>query len=187
MLQKICLADGVPLINIVRSDAQADMLRAIGATYVLNSKDADFPARLTDAVAETGATIAFDAIGGGPLVDQILHAMEQAASKGAAYSRYGSDRLKQAYIYGALDMSPTILTRSFGFGWNVGGWLLFSFLQRAGVETVERMRQRVRDNLTTIFASRYQARISLQDALTREAVLNYNARRTGEKYLIVPN
>jgi NADPH:quinone reductase len=187
MLVRIAQEDGIPLVNIVRSEAQVDLLKALGAEHVLDSSQPDFRDQLQAAIDATGATIAFDAIGGGPLVDQILHAMEQAASKGAAYSRYGSDRLKQAYIYGALDMSPTILTRSFGFGWNVGGWLLFSFLQRAGAETVERMRQRVRDNLTTIFASRYQARISLQDALTREAVLNYNARRTGEKYLIVPN
>ncbi|MFC3442609.1 zinc-binding dehydrogenase [Sphingobium rhizovicinum] len=187
MLVRICQEDGVPLVNIVRSEAQAQILRALGADHVLDSSQADFMPALQDAIEATGATIAFDAIGGGTLVSQILHAMERAASKGAAYSRYGSDVLKQAYIYGALDMAPTVITRSFGFGWNVGGWLLFPFLQRAGAETVERMRQRVRDSLTTTFASPYKARISLHDALSRDAVLAYNARRTGEKYLILPN
>ncbi|SEQ56786.1 zinc-binding dehydrogenase [Sphingobium sp. YR768] len=187
MLVRICQEDGVPLVNIVRSPAQAETLRALGADYVLDSSQADFAEVLRDAIEATGATIAFDAIGGGTLVGQILDAMERAASKGAAYSRYGSDVLKQAYIYGALDTAPTVITRSFGFGWSVGGWLLFPFLQRAGAETAERMRQRVRDNLTTTFASSYKARISLKDALSREAVLAYNARRTGEKYLILPN
>ncbi|HAF41812.1 MAG TPA: NADH oxidase [Sphingobium sp.] len=187
MLVRICREDQIPLVNIVRSQAQAETLKALGTEHVLDSSREDFRAQLQSAIEATGATIAFDAIGGGALVGQILHAMEQAASKNGAYSRYGSDTLKQAYIYGALDMAPTILNRSFGFSWTVGGWLLFPFLQRAGGETVERMRQRVRDNLTTTFASPYKARLSLEDALTRDAVLAYNARRTGEKYLIVPN
>lgn len=187
MLVRICQEDGIPLVNIVRNQAQVDVLKALGAEHVLDSSADNFRAQLQAAIEATGATIAFDAIGGGTLVGQILHAMEQAANRGASYSRYGSDVLKQAYIYGALDMTPTVITRSFGFSWDVGGWLLFPFLQRAGAETVERMRQRVRDSLTTTFASPYKARISLQDALTREAVLTYNARRTGEKYLIVPN
>lgn len=187
MLVRICQEDGIPLVNIVRNDAQVAILRDLGADYVLDSSKDDFNARLQDAVTATGATIVFDAIGGGDLVSRILHAMEQAASKAAPYSRYGSDILKQAYIYGALDLSPTILTRSFGFGWNVGGWLLFPFLQKIGGKSAERLRRRVRDGLTTTFASQYKARISLDQALSRDTVLRYNARRTGEKYLIVPN
>ncbi|PJG48823.1 NADH oxidase [Sphingobium sp. LB126] len=187
MLVRICQQDGIPLVNIVRNDAQVAILKDMGADHVLDSGKDDFPVQLEAAVAATGATIAFDAIGGGALVSEILHAMERVASKDAPYSRYGSNSRKQAYVYGALDLSPTILTRSFGFAWNVGGWLLFPFLQSAGAETAERMRQRVRDNLTTTFASHYKARISLAEALSREAVLTYNARRTGEKYLIVPN
>ena len=187
MLVRIAQEDGIPLVNIVRNDAQVAILKDIGAEHVINSSDDGFPARLEAAIAATGATIAFDAIGGGHLVSQILHAMEQVASKDAPYSRYGSDSAKQAYIYGALDLSPTILTRSFGFGWSVGGWLLFPFLQKAGAETIERMKRRVMDNIKTTFASHYKGHISLSQALSRDAVLTYNARRTGEKYLIVPN
>ena len=163
------------------------ILKDIGAEHVLNSSDEEFSGHLEAAIAATGATIAFDAIGGGHLVSEILHAIEQVASRGAPYSRYGSDSPKQAYIYGALDLSPTILTRSFGFGWSIGGWLLFPFLQKAGAETIERMKRRVMDNITTTFASHYKGHISLSQALSRDAVLTYNARRTGEKYLIVPN
>ena len=187
MLVRIAQEDGVPIVNIVRNDAQVAVLEDIGAEHVINSSDDGFPARLEAAIAATGATIAFDAIGGGHLASQILHAMEQVASKDAPYSRYGSDSAKQAYIYGALDLSPTILTRSFGFGWSVGGWLLFPFLQKAGAETIERMKRRVMDNIKTTFASHYKGHISLSQALSREAVLTYNARRTGEKYLIIPN
>lgn len=187
MLVRVAQVDGLGLVNIVRSADQVALLRGIGAEHVINSSDADFSARLEEAIAATGATVAFDAIGGGKQVSQILHAMEKVAIRGATYSRYGSSSPKHAYIYGALDMGPTILTRSFGFTWDVSGWLLFPFLQKAGPDTAERMRQRVRDNLTTLFASHYKARLSLEEALTREAVLAYNARRTGEKYLILPN
>ena len=187
MLVRIAQEDGIPLVNIVRNDAQVGILKDIGAEHVLNSSDEEFSGHLEAAIAATGATIAFDAIGGGHLVSEILHAIEQVASRGAPYSRYGSDSPKQAYIYGALDLSPTILTRSFGFGWSVGGWLLFPFLQKAGAETIERMKRRVMDNITTTFASHYKGHISLSQALSRDAVLTYNARRTGEKYLIVPN
>lgn len=186
MLVRIAQEDGIPLVNIVRNDEQVAILKELGAEHILNSANENFAADLQSAIEATGATIAFDAIGGGTLVSQILDAMEQVAGKAAPYSRYGSNSRKQAYIYGALDLSPTILTRSFGFSWNVGGWLLFPFLQSAGAETAERMRQQVRNSLTTTFASHYKARISLREALSREAVLTYNARRTGEKYLIVP-
>lgn len=187
MLVRIAQEDGIPLVNIVRNEAQVAALRKLGAEHVLNSAEEGFSQKLESAIAATGATVAFDAVGGGHLVSQILHAMEQVASKDGPYSRYGSDSPKQAYIYGALDLSPTVLTRSFGFAWNVGGWLLFPFLQKAGPDTLERMRQRVMDNITTTFASHYKGHISLSDALGRDAVLTYNARRTGEKYLIVPN
>lgn len=188
MLQKICLADDVPLVNIVRSAEQADIMREIGAKHVVNSKDSDFLDQLTDAIEQTGATIAFDAIGGGTLGSDILQAMERAAMRGMSeYSRYGSNSFKQLYIYGALDTAPTTLNRlAFGFQWSAGGWLLFPFLQSAGAETVERMRKRVADELTTTFASRYTRTIGLAEALEPEILRAYEQKRTGEKYLIDP-
>lgn len=187
MLLKICLADGIPLIAIVRSPQQADLLRGLGATNVLNSQDQDFLSDLTDAVAETGATIAFDAIGGGSLASDIMQAMEGAAARTmASYSRYGSDKFKQVYIYGALDVRPTILDRSFGFQWSVSGWLLFPFLQKVGPAVSERLRQRVIDELTTTFASRYTRVINLAEALQPGVLLAYQRKATGEKFLINP-
>jgi NADPH:quinone reductase-like Zn-dependent oxidoreductase len=188
MLQKICLADGVPLVNIVRSEEQAAILRGIGATHVLNSRDEDFRARLVDAIAETGATVAFDAIGGGTLGSDIMQAMEQAASRTMAeYSRYGSNTFKQLYVYGALDLSPTTLNRlAFGFQWSVSGWLLTPFLQKAGQETAARLRQRVVDELTTTFASRYTRTIGLAEALDPDTLRAYERKATGEKFLIDP-
>lgn len=188
MLQKICLADGIPLVNIVRSKAQADILRGIGATHVLDSTASDFKAQLADAIAETGATIAFDPIGGGTLGSDIVQAMEQAANRRATeYSRYGSTVFKQLYIYGALDTSPTTLNRlAFGFQWSVAGFLLTPWLQKAGHETVARMRQRVVDELTTTFASRYTRTIGLAEALDPDVLRAYERKATGEKYLIDP-
>lgn len=189
MLQKICLADGVPLVNIVRSSAQAKILTDIGATHVLDSSAPGFREKLVDTLAETGATLAFDAIGGGTLGSQIVQAMEQAANRTAGeYSRYGSETFKQLYIYGALDLSPTTLNRlAFGFHWSVGGFLLTPWMQKAGREVVQRMRQRVVDELTTTFASTYTARVTLAEALSPEAVRAYERKATGEKYLIEPN
>jgi NADPH:quinone reductase-like Zn-dependent oxidoreductase len=188
MLQRICLADGIPLVNIVRSQAQADILRDIGAVYVLNSQDDDFPARLTQTVEETGATIAFDAIGGGTLGSVIMQAMERAAVKRMpVYNRYGSTVFKQLYIYGALDPSPTTLDRlAFGFEWSVSGWLLFPFLQKAGPQVAQRMRARVVDELTTTFASHYTRVIGLAEALEPEVLRAYERKATGEKFLISP-
>jgi NADPH:quinone reductase-like Zn-dependent oxidoreductase len=188
MLQKLCLADGIPLVNIVRSDSQVQILRDIGATHIVNSKDADFIERLTNALQQTGATIAFDAIGGGSLGSEIMQAMERAAVRNMAeYSRYGSDTFKQLYIYGALDTAPTVLNRlTFGFQWGVSGWLLTPFLQKAGHEVAGRLRKRVVDELTTTFASKYTQVISLAEALKPDVVRAYERKATGEKFLIDP-
>lgn len=187
MLNKICLADGIGLVNIVRSAEQAAILRDIGAAYVVDSTSDDFEAELTDAIAATGATLAFDAIGGGKLAGQILNAMEVAIIRsGAPFSRYGSSVHKQVYVYGGLDLRPTELTRGFGMSWGIGGWLLPPSLARFGMETVIAMRSRVMAELKTTFASRYTAEISLADALKPEIVAAYNRRATGEKYLILP-
>lgn len=188
MLQKICLADGVGLVNIVRKPEQAALLRELGARHVCDSSAPSFMDDLIAAVDATGATIAFDAIGGGKIASQILTAMEIAASrKAGAYSRYGSSVHKQLYIYGALDRSPTVLNRTFGFAWGVSGWLLTPFLQKAGGETRERMRARVAAELKTTFASTYARRITLREALSPEMIARYGKQSTGEKYLITPH
>lgn len=188
MLNRICLQDGIGLVNIVRSPQQEDLLRGLGARYVCNSGADDFMQSLTDALAETGATIAFDAIGGGRLAGQILSCMEAAASRSVReYSRYGSTTPKQVYIYGSLDTRPTEIVRDFGMTWSMGGWLLFPFLQKAGPATVERLKQRVAAELKTTFASHYTRRIPLAAALQPDAIAAYGKRSTGEKYLIVPS
>ena len=187
MLVKICLEDGVDLVNVVRSAEQAKILKAIGAKYVVDSTSSHFQEELTDALAETGATIAFDAIGGGKLASQILSGMEAAANRTAgAYSRYGSTTFKQLYIYGGLNTGPTELVRSYGMQWAIGGWLLTFFLIKIGPEAAQKLRERVANNLKTTFASNYTAEIGLAEALQPETIARYNAKTTGEKYLIVP-
>ncbi len=186
MLVKICLEDGIPLVNIVRSADQVALLKNLGATHVLDMTAPDFMKQLIDAIAETKAMLGFDPIGGGTLAGQILTAMEAAASRGAVFSRYGSSEAKKVYIYGGLDMGPTILNRAFGLTWDLAGWLLTPFMAKAGMEVVGRMRARVAKDLTTTFASHYKARVSLAGMLEKGAVSDYNARRTGEKYLVVP-
>jgi len=188
MLVKICLKDGVPLVNIVRSAEQAKILTDIGAKYVVDSTSPTFMSDLIAAVTETNATIAFDAIGGGKLASQILTAMEAAAvSKMTAYSRYGSSVMKQVYIYGSLDNSPTELVRSYGLTWGVSGFLLTPFLGRIGMEGVMRLRARVVAELKTTFASHYTSEISLKDMLDPTILAAYNRRATGEKYLVNPS
>lgn len=188
MLNKICLKDGIELVNIVRSAEQAKILTDIGAKHVVDSTSPTFQDDLTAALIETNATIAFDAIGGGKLASQILSAMEAAAnSRGGAYSRYGSSVFKQVYIYGSLDPRPSELARNFGLSWAVGGWLLTPFLAKLGAEGVARLRKRVADELKTTFASHYTAEISLAEALQPEVIAAYNKKTTGEKYLINPS
>jgi NADPH2:quinone reductase len=187
MLQRFCLEETVPLVNIVRSEAQAGILSSIGATYVCDSSRQDFMAGLTDAVRATSATLAFDAVGGGQLASCILTAMEVAASAGEQFSRYGSSVHKHVYIYGGLDRGPTELSRSYGMAWGVGGWLLTPFLEKAGTEKVREMRRLVAARLATTFASHFTDSVSLAGALDPQAVALYGRQATGQKYLMVPN
>jgi NADPH2:quinone reductase len=188
MLTRLCLQDGVELVNIVRSAEQAALLRDIGASHVCDSSAPTFLDDLTDALVATGATIAFDAIGGGLLGGQILSCMEAAANRSAhAYSRYGSQTHKQLNIYGSLDPRPTQIDRSIGMAWSAGGWLVSYFLERIGAEAAQRLRGRVLAELKTTFASRYTAEIALTDVLDLSTIRRFSERRTGEKYLINPS
>ena len=188
MLQRICAADGIALVNIVRKPEQVALLKSIGAKHVCDSSAPDFIAALTDALAETGATLGFDAIGGGRLAGQILGAMEAALNRNAkVYSRYGSPVHKQVYVYGGLDTSPTEIVRSFGMTWGLGGWLLFPFLQKIGPEAAAALKQRVAAELKTTFASRYAGELSLADVLDPARIAVYGRRATGEKFLVDPS
>jgi NADPH:quinone reductase-like Zn-dependent oxidoreductase len=188
MLNKICIKDGVQLVNIVRTDEQAKILRNIGAKHIVDSSKPTFTEDLIAALVTTGATLAFDAIGGGKLAGQILGAMEVALnSKPGAYSRYGSSTHKQVYIYGRLSLEPTILGAAYGMAWGVGGFLLTPFLQKVGNAEAQKMRERVAAELKTTFASHYTNTISLREALNLETIQAYNRKATGEKYLINPS
>ena len=188
MLNRICLADGIGLVNIVRKPEQVELLRALGAAHVCNAAAPGFIDELTDALAVTGATLAFDAIGGGRLAGQILGAIETAlARKATEYSRYGSTTHKQVYIYGGLDTGPTEFVRNFGMSWGMGGWLLFPFLQRIGAAAAGKLKQRVAAELKTTFASHYARELSLAEALQPEMIAAYGRRATGEKFLLNPN
>ena len=187
MLNRICLDGGIDLVNIVRKDEQETLLREMGAKYVVNSSKDSFMADLTDAIHATGATLAFDATGGGTLASTILSAMEAAAARTpGAYSIYGSVKHKQVYLYGGLDTSPTALNRGYGMAWGVGGWLLPNFLARVGQEVATRLRTRVATEMKTTFASHYTNEISLEEALDADIVAQYNSKSTGKKFLVCP-
>lgn len=188
MLIKICLDEDVPLVNIVRKEEHVAMLTDLGAKYVCNSSKETFMQDLVKALVETGATIGFDATGGGKLAGQILTAMEIAANQTATeYNRYGSNTFKQVYIYGGLDRSPTTLNRAFGFSWSLGGWLLTPFIGRVGPVRFEELKQKVADEIKTTFASHYTKEISLAEVLQPENIEVYAKQATGEKYLVNPN
>jgi len=188
MLNRICIADGIGLVNVVRRDEQVALLRDAGARHVVSTASPAFAGELTDAIAATGATIAFDAIGGGRLAGQILAAMEAALARSATeYSRYGTSTLKQVYLYGGLDTGPTEIVRSFGMAWAVGGWLVFPYLQRIGADAATALRARVARELKTTFASRYTRTVSLAGALQPDAIAEYGRRATATKVLIDPS
>jgi NADPH2:quinone reductase len=187
MLNRVCLADGIGLVNIVRRPEQVELLRSQGAEFVCNSSSPSFEADLTAALQATGATIGFDATGGGLLASQILVCMEAAILANASgYQRYGSSVHKQVYLYGGLDRSPTVIDRRFGMAWGVGGWLLTPFLINAGAEEAARLRARVAAEITTTFASSYTDQVSLADMLSAEAISVYGRQATGQKYLVTP-
>ncbi|MEH6567851.1 MAG: zinc-binding dehydrogenase [Halioglobus sp.] len=187
MLNRICINEGVDLVNIVRKPEQEEILKALGAKIICNSSSDTFYSDLTEALVQTGATIAFDATGGGKLGSDILTCMEAAAARSMGeYNRYGSDVYKQLYIYGGLDRSPTVLSRNFGFSWGVGGFLLTPFLQKAGMQKAMELRAKVAAEITTTFASNYTSEVSLAEALSMDAISVYSKQATGEKFLILP-
>jgi len=188
MLNRICLADGIDLVNIVRKPEQEALLRGQGAKHVVSTASPAFMAELTDALVATGATLAFDALGGGKLAGQILGAMEAALNRTAKeYSRYGSTTLKQVYLYGGLDTAPTEFVRNFGMSWAMGGWLLFPFLQRIGPDAAQALKTRVASELKTTFASTYTRTVSLAGALQADAIADYGRRATASKVLVDPS
>ena len=188
MLNKVCIEENIGLVNIVRRPEHLDLLKALGARHVCNSSAETFLEDLTAALVDTGATLAFDAIGGGQLAGQILTCMEMAATKGATgYNRYGSTIHKQVYIYGGLDRAPTEITRNFGMAWGIGGWLLTAFMRKIGPEAAQKLRERVAAEIKTTFASHYTRTVSLAEALQLDAVSVYSKQATGEKYLMNPN
>jgi NADPH:quinone reductase-like Zn-dependent oxidoreductase len=188
MLNKICQADGIELVNIVRNPSQAALLQGLGARHICDTSAPSFMSDLTEALVATGATLGFDATGGGTLANQILMAMEAALSRQATtYSRYGSSVKKQVYLYGNLDMRPTEITRSYGMAWAVGGWLVFPYLEQLGEDTNRALRQRVMDELTTTFSSHYAREISLSDVVDLAQIASYNKRATASKFLINPS
>ncbi|MEG9862929.1 MAG: zinc-binding dehydrogenase [Parvularculales bacterium] len=188
MVLKLCLQEGIDLICIIRSQEQADILKRLGAKYIINSNDDDFKAQLVDAMAETGATLGFDAIGAGDIADTLLSCMERALSRNASgLNTYGSDRHKQVYIYGRLAQGPVTLGQSYGMHWGVGGWLLPPTLQKLGMEKLAAMQARVADEITTTFASHITDELSLAEAIDPENIARYMPKKTGEKYIINPN
>ncbi len=191
MLVKICKDDGIPLVNIVRKPEQVKILKDLGAEYICDTSQSDFMKDLVEALVSTGATLGFDATGGGnegKLPGQILAAMEIAANKTAKeYSRYGSEVYKQVYIYGGLDPTPTVLNRSYGLQWGLGGWLLTPMIGRIGMERFAEMRQRVVREIKTTFASHYTQEISLEDMLQPDKIKAYAKQGTGAKYLVNPH
>jgi hypothetical protein len=186
MLNRICQEDCIPLVNVVRKPEQVALLHDMGAQYALDSSQPDFDAKLIDAIAETHAWCAFDAIGGGDTGGRILAAMERAATRNAEFSRYGSAQRKHLYVYGRLDLSPTILPPSIGFSWDISAWLLFPHLLEVGMQASRTMTERVIAGIDTTFASHFSRKLSLEGVLAKDAALTINARRTGEKALILP-
>ena len=190
MLVKVCKSENIPLVNIVRKEEQVNILKNIGAKYICNTNESDFMESLVGALTETGATLGFDATGGGnngELAGQILAAMEVAANNASGeYSRYGSETYKQVYIYGGLDPSPTILKRSYGMSWGLGGWLLTPMLGKIGMEKFQEMRARISKEIKTTFASEYSQEISFEEMLQPEIINSYVKQKTGSKFLVNP-
>jgi hypothetical protein len=188
MLLRVCQEDGIALVNVVRREAHVDLLNAMGAKHVCNSSLPTFLDDLCAALRETGAMVAFDAIGGGTLASELLFAMETVAvGRAAQFSPFGSAEEKRVYLYGRLDPGPIVIPpRPYGFTWGLDGWSMPPVLARAGPDRSAAMLRRVLDSLTSTFASPFGRVLSLADALTRDAMETYSSISTGQKCLIDP-
>ena len=187
MLIKLCQKEKISLVNIVRSQAQVDLLKEMGAEWICNSSSPNFIQDLAQAIAATGATLVFDPIGGGDLLTQVMAIMEQSLIQSEPYSRYGSATRKQAYIYGVLDRSPTTIRLNFGLAFGIGGWLLTHYMQTLSASERAQMQAYVLANLKTVFTGHYTRVVSLVEALHLDEIAAYSQRATGGKYLINPS
>jgi len=187
MLVKICLADGVPLVNVVRRQEQADLLKSIGAQYVVNTSLKTYEKDLVDALVASGATIAFDATGGGTLGFEIIKGMEMAAlRKGGGMTSYGSSTFKKLYIYGGLNAGEPLVLRPHagmgGFSWSVAGFLL----GQGTAKITEEDKLRVAREIKTTFATSYSRRLSLEQMLDVKMMKEYQAQSSNNKALVTP-
>lgn len=188
MLARLCLEDGMPLVNVVRRREQVDLLRNLGAVWVVDSSLPTFAEDLREAIAETGATIAFDAIGGGTSAQTLLSAMEDvAAARLPAFSPYGSAENKQVFLYGHLDPAPIALDiKGLGMIWELRHWAMPATMARVSPERAMEMTLRVAGGLKTTFASHFSREVSLDDMLDPDVLRACARTATGEKYLLNP-
>lgn len=85
MVELIGKKHGIPVINIVRSKKNADMLKSQGSKYVLNISDPSFINDLGLLAADLKATLLFDSV-----LDSDLKQMIEVLPKGSAVIIYGN-------------------------------------------------------------------------------------------------
>jgi NADPH:quinone reductase len=172
MLLTMASETNLPLINIVRRDAQLELLKSLGAKYVLNSSDGKFAEDLTVLCDRLGATAAFEAVAG-----DMTGTLHNAMPRGATI-----------WVYGALSEEPCGNIDPVELLFHdkaVTGFYLGSWLRRRGMLGILRAANRVQRMLIDgRIAATIQRRLSLDDAAV--GLQQYVDHMTEGKVLIMP-
>jgi len=192
MLVKHCKEEGIQLVNIVRKEEAAAGLKVLGAEFVVNSSAPSFKEDLLAAVNATGATIAFDATGGGTLAMDILAAFNQSLRErfpDTLQGWYGPPQQHTVYKYGGLDKSNSEFTPAVGVGnFTWGGWLMPFHYAKYPPDHRAEANAKVVARLDTTFSSTYGTRLSLEDmAGSPEQYFASLQSQTDLKFLVLPN
>jgi len=168
MLVRLTRNRGIPLINVVRSETQAETLKKLGAVHVLNSRSPSFAEELRSLAHTLNATLVLDAVTGSQ--SAVLLDAAPPGSTLVVYARLSGD-LFQA--------DPGALIRE---GKKVEGFLLSNWLRDKSLFFKLRFISRVRKALDSELASTVNRSYPLEHA--EEAIAYYRDHMSDGKIVL---
>ncbi len=171
MVNRLSRSEGLKVINVVRREAQVDLLKGQGATVVLNSSEADFNQQLHDACHRADAHLAFDAVAG-PMTCQLLDALPEH-SKVTVYSCLSRKAPQVGHDHIIFEDKA------------VNGFWLGPWISNLNLLQILLLWRRAQKLVATELKSEIRAQYPFQDA--KKAVQEYLGQMTGGKILLRPN
>jgi NADPH:quinone reductase-like Zn-dependent oxidoreductase len=169
MLLRLTQKKNIPLINIVRVEKQAELLRSLGAEYVLVSTNVDFDQELTELTHRLNATLILDAISG-----EFTQRLMDASPAGSLILNYAN-----------LSRSPMSIEPNSLWSYNrrIEGFYLANWASKQNMINILRVTQQVQKLVDTDLSTDFQKCIPFAKA--QEGLEHYQKDMTGGKILLV--